>query len=59
MDLDKELDLLDEFPPPSYEQWRRLVEESLKGADFDKAMFTNTYEGIRLKPIYRKRTWNR
>lgn len=54
MDLDKELDLLDEFPPPSYEQWRRLVEESLKGADFDKAMFTNTYEGIRLKPIYRK-----
>jgi methylmalonyl-CoA mutase len=52
--LDKELNLLKEFAPPSYEEWRKAVEESLKGADFDKVMNTRTDEGITLKPIYRK-----
>jgi methylmalonyl-CoA mutase len=45
--------LLGEFPPVSYEDWRKLVESELKGAPFDKRMFTATYEGINLKPIYR------
>jgi len=44
--------LLAEFPPVSYEDWRKLVEAELKGAPFDKKMFTATYEGITLKPIY-------
>ena len=34
----------------SYEDWRKLVEAELKGAPFDKKMFTSTYEGITLKP---------
>ena len=38
----------------SYEDWRKLVEAELKGAPFDKKMFTPTYEGITLKPIYRR-----
>jgi len=46
--------LLAEFPPVSYDDWRKLVEVELKGAPFDKKMFTATYEGITLKPIYRK-----
>ena len=44
--------LLAEFPPASYDDWRKLVEAELKGAPFDKKMFTATYDGITLKPIY-------
>lgn len=44
--------LLAEFPPVSYDDWRKLVEAELKGAPFDKKMLTATYEGITLKPIY-------
>jgi len=44
--------LLAEFPPVSYADWRKLVEAELKGAPFDKRMFTDTYEGIKLQPIY-------
>lgn len=44
--------LLAEFPPVSYGDWHRLVETELKGAPFDKKMFTATAEGITLKPIY-------
>ncbi|MGA2245348.1 MAG: methylmalonyl-CoA mutase family protein [Verrucomicrobiota bacterium] len=44
--------LLAEFPPVSYDNWRKLVEAELKGAPFDKKMFTATYEGITLKPLY-------
>src|SRR4051812_35387153 len=46
--------LLAEFPPVSYEAWRKLVEAELKGAPFDKKMFSSTYEGITLNPIYRR-----
>lgn len=46
--------LLAEFPLTSYADWRKLVEAELKGAPFDKKMFTATYEGITLKPIYRR-----
>lgn len=46
--------LLAEFPPVSYDDWRKLVEAELKGAPFDKKMLTATYEGITLKPIYRR-----
>ncbi len=50
----KELDLREEFPPPSLEAWKQAVVDSLKGADYDKVMLTKTYEGITLKPIYTK-----
>jgi methylmalonyl-CoA mutase len=45
--------LLADFPPVGYGDWHRLVETELKGAPFEKRMFTTTYEGITLKPIYR------
>jgi methylmalonyl-CoA mutase len=46
--------LLSEFAPVTYDDWRKLVEVELKGAPFDKKMFTSTYEGITLHPIYRR-----
>jgi len=45
-----------EFSPPSYEQWRQAAEKALKGAPFEK-LFTRTYEGITLKPIYTRDDW--
>ena len=42
----------DEFEPPSYESWKEEAIAALKGAPFDKKMFTKTYEGITLEPIY-------
>lgn len=53
MNLKKQLNLRDEFPAPSWEEWKQKATEALKGADFDKVMFTRTHEGITLKPIYR------
>lgn len=44
----------DEFPVPSYDDWRDAAEESLKGAPFDKTLTTRTYEGITLQPLYRQ-----
>lgn len=46
--------LLAEFPPVSPETWKAQVEAELKGAPFDKRMFSTTHEGITLKPIYRR-----
>jgi len=46
--------LLADFPPAGYGDWHRLVETELKGAPFDKRMFSPTYEDITLKPIYRR-----
>jgi methylmalonyl-CoA mutase len=39
------------FPPPDYETWKETVEKSLKGKPYEK-LFSKTYEGIQLKPIY-------
>ena len=43
----------DEFQVPTYDEWHAAAEAALKGAPFDKRMYTKTYEGIRLSPIYR------
>ena len=42
----------DEFLPASYEGWKEAAISSLKGAPFEKSMFTATYEGITLEPLY-------
>ena len=42
----------DEFPPVSYDQWRAIVDESLKGASFEDELITDSYEGIDVRPIY-------
>lgn len=42
----------EEFAPPSQEEWRGEAVTALKGAPFEKRMYTPTYEGITLEPIY-------
>jgi methylmalonyl-CoA mutase len=44
--------LFAEFPAPAPTDWRRVAEESLDGAPFDKKLVTRTPEGIDLQPIY-------
>ena len=42
----------DEFVPPTYEEWKEACIALLKGAPFDKKMYTKTYEGITFQPMY-------
>ena len=42
----------EEFVPSDYEAWKEAAVAALKGAPFEKAMFTSTYEGITLDPLY-------
>ncbi len=44
--------LLGDFASPSLDQWRQEVERLLKGAPFAKKMFTKTWEGITIAPLY-------
>jgi methylmalonyl-CoA mutase len=44
--------LFDEFDPPTYESWKEEATALLKGGSFEKKLFTKTYEGITLEPIY-------
>ena len=43
---------LDEFTPPTYDEWKEACIELLKGAPFEKKMYTKTYEGITFEPMY-------
>ncbi len=46
--------LLDEFQVPDLDQWREEVVRLLKGAPFEKKMFTRTIEKITVGPMYTK-----
>ncbi|WP_338448243.1 methylmalonyl-CoA mutase family protein [Niallia oryzisoli] len=46
--------LFREFPFPSYQEWRKAAEQSLKGASFEEKLVLKTYEEILLQPMYRK-----
>jgi methylmalonyl-CoA mutase len=47
-----DLPLAAEFPPTTQAQWRKLVEAALKGAAFDKRLVSQTYDGLRIEPLY-------
>src|SRR3954470_9732031 len=47
-----ELPLGAEFPAATIEQWRKLVENVLKGAPFDKRLVAKTYDGLAVEPLY-------
>src|SRR4051794_20416511 len=49
-----ELPLAAEFPAATREQWLALVENVLKGADFEKKLVSRTYDGLRIEPLYPK-----
>ncbi|GHC05557.1 methylmalonyl-CoA mutase family protein [Cerasicoccus arenae] len=46
--------LLAEFKAASYDEWKDAAVSLLKGAPFEKKLYTLTPEGITLQPIYRR-----
>ncbi|MDD6597764.1 hypothetical protein [Anaerovibrio sp.] len=46
---------LDEFAPPGYDEWKEACIALLKGAPFEKKMYTDTYEGITFSLMYFRR----
>ena len=55
-DTPDQLTLAAEFPPATEAQWRKLVEAALKGATFDKRLVSQTYDGLRIEPLYARAT---
>ncbi len=41
-----------EFALPSFEDWQKAAEKSLKGSSYDK-LVRSTYEGLTIQPLYR------
>ncbi|MEX2186667.1 MAG: methylmalonyl-CoA mutase family protein [Pirellulales bacterium] len=50
--LSETFTIADDFPPVGYDAWRKLAEEGLQGAPFEKKLVTHTYEGFDVQPIY-------
>src|ERR1700692_3831043 len=46
-----DLRLAADFPPASYDDWRKLVDGVLKGAPFEK-LIAKTSDGLKIEPIY-------
>lgn len=49
-----DLPLAEEFPRKTRDDWIALVDQALKGADFEKRLVSETYDGIRIEPLYTK-----
>ena len=50
--LDQDLPFAAEFPATAEPEWRALVEAALKGAAFEKRLVSQTYDGLRVEPLY-------
>jgi methylmalonyl-CoA mutase len=48
-----DLRLAADFPPATYDDWRKLVDGVLKGAPFER-LVSKTYDGLKLEPIYQR-----
>ncbi|MET0528700.1 MAG: methylmalonyl-CoA mutase family protein [Microvirga sp.] len=49
-----DLSLAADFPAATREQWLKLVEGVLKGADFQRKLVGRTHDGIEIQPLYPK-----
>ncbi|NBJ11453.1 methylmalonyl-CoA mutase subunit beta [Microvirga arsenatis] len=49
-----DLPLAADFPQATREQWLKLVEGVLKGADFEKKLVSRSHDGIAIQPLYPK-----
>jgi methylmalonyl-CoA mutase len=49
-----DLSLAADFPQATREQWLKLIEGVLKGADFQKKLVSRTHDGIEIQPLYPK-----
>src|SRR5574337_2080767 len=50
--MSTEPSLAADFPPVTEADWRKLVEAALKGAAFEKRLVSQTYDGLRVEPLY-------
>jgi len=48
----QDLTLAAEFPATDEATWRKLVEAALKGASFENRLVSQTYDGLRVVPLY-------
>ncbi len=48
----------EEFPSAEMDHWRELASKALKGASFDKALVSQTYDGIEIQPLYTQSDWS-
>lgn len=55
--LSNELQLLDDFPPVSYEEWKAKATADLKGVPFEKKLITHTYDELEIQPLYTNQNW--
>ncbi|MFH5885295.1 methylmalonyl-CoA mutase family protein [Halalkalibaculum sp. DA3122] len=53
-EIDTGQSLFEEFPPVSREEWEKVIEEDLKGADYRQKLKWETGEGINALPFYRR-----
>ncbi len=53
---DDDLPLAADFPPATREQWRELVDAVVKGAAFDQALTSTTYDGLLIEPLSARNT---
>lgn len=44
--IEKELKILNDFPPVSYDAWKAQAVADLKGVPFERKMITHTYEAL-------------
>ncbi len=51
-DTSDHLPLAAEFPPATYEHWRKLVDGVLKGARFEDRLTSKTADGLTIEPLY-------
>jgi len=51
-----DLALATEFPAATRDQWLALVDKALKGAPFEKKLVAKTYDGLRIEPLYPRRS---
>ncbi|HEV2566994.1 MAG TPA: methylmalonyl-CoA mutase subunit beta [Microvirga sp.] len=49
-----DLSLAADFPQATREQWLKLVEGVLKGADFEKKLVSRSHDAIAIQPLYPK-----
>ena len=50
-----DLALAADFPRPTEEEWRRLVDKAIKGGDFERRLVSKTADGLRIEPLYTRR----
>ena len=50
--IDADHGFFDEFGRPDKTRWKEEAIAALKGAPFDKVMYTKTYESLSIEPIY-------